>query len=61
MPSINQSETETVLRLLRSAVDRWPEFDSDAPVNGAELVEWFALWRAGVKASFEFIEKRKQS
>ena len=35
--------------LLRRVVDDWPEFDCDESVNGADLVEWFALFRADTK------------
>ncbi|NOG53198.1 MAG: hypothetical protein HND57_02525 [Planctomycetes bacterium] len=36
-------------RLLQEAIDRWPEFESDEQVNGADLVDWFSQWRARVK------------
>ena len=33
-------------QLLAEAVGRWPEFDNPTiPVNGGDLVEWFAGWR----------------
>ena len=35
--------------LLRRAVEDWPPFDSDEPVNGGDLVEWFAIFRADAK------------
>jgi hypothetical protein len=35
--------------LLRRAVDDWPQFDGAEPVNGGDLVEWFALFRADAK------------
>ena len=35
--------------LLRRAVEDWPQFDSDEPVNGGDLVEWFATFRADAK------------
>ena len=35
--------------LLRRAVEDWPQFDSDEPVNGGDLVEWFASFRANAK------------
>ena len=35
--------------LLRRAVDDWPQFDGDEPVNGGYLVEWFASFRANAK------------
>ncbi len=31
--------------LLRRAVEAWPQFDADEPVDGADLVDWFAEWR----------------
>ncbi|MDH7796389.1 hypothetical protein QBC99_002452 [Beijerinckia sp. GAS462] len=37
--------------LLHDLVEAWPEFDDDeTPVNGADLVEWFAGFREQVKA-----------
>jgi hypothetical protein len=38
------------LGLLRKAIRDWPQFDSDADVNGADLVDWFADYRAQAKA-----------
>jgi hypothetical protein len=35
--------------LLRRAVENWPQFDGDEPVNGGDLVEWFAAFRADAK------------
>jgi len=35
--------------LLRRAVEDWPQFDGDEPVNGGDLVEWFAIFRANAK------------
>ena len=36
--------------LLRQAINAWPQFDSDQDVSGADLAEWFALWRRKAKA-----------
>jgi hypothetical protein len=30
-------------------VENWPQFDGDEPVNGGDLVEWFAAFRADAK------------
>lgn len=35
--------------LLRRAVEDWPQFDGDEAVNGGDLVEWFAVFRADAK------------
>jgi len=35
--------------LLRRAVQDWPQLDGDEPVNGGDLVEWFAIFRANAK------------
>ena len=35
--------------LLRRAVEDWPQFDGDESVNGGDLVEWFAIFRADAK------------
>lgn len=39
-----------MLGLLSQAVSDWPQFESDEEVSGADLVDWFAQWRQGVKA-----------
>lgn len=39
--------------LLQRAIDDWPEFDTDEPVDGADLVEWFAEWREQAKKVLE--------
>jgi len=39
-----------LLELTVAAVDAWPQFDTGAPVDGADLVEWFGEWRAKVNA-----------
>ena len=31
--------------MLRRAVKRFPEFDTNESVSGGDLVEWFAEWR----------------
>lgn len=36
-------------RLLREAVDEWPQFDGEQAVAGADLVSWFGAWRARVQ------------
>lgn len=58
---MNQSHVETMRRLLQSAVDSTTEFDTDQEISGADLVEWFALWRSGVKATLEFIAKEESN
>jgi len=35
--------------LLEYALDSWPQFDTDEPVNGGDLVDWFGEWRIHVK------------
>ena len=34
---------------LAEAVTAWPEFDTDEPVNGPDLVEWFGQYREQAK------------
>ena len=34
---------------LAEAVTAWPEFDTDEPVNGQDLVEWFGQYREQAK------------
>jgi len=36
------SVDDTAVRLLRSAIDRWPEIGSEKSINGAECVDWLA-------------------
>lgn len=31
--------------LIREALFNWPQFESDAEVNGGDMVEWFGEWR----------------
>ena len=44
---------EHMLRLLRIAIESWPQFDTDASVNGGDLVEWFGEWRQQVKEALD--------
>ena len=41
---------EWMQRLLQNAIDAWPQFETDEPVNGGDLVDWFGEWRLNVKA-----------
>jgi hypothetical protein len=36
-------------RLVRDAVEQWPQFDGDEEVGGADMVEWFCNWRERAK------------
>lgn len=60
-----------MLAALRKALDDWPQFDAESaplapgcipdevePVNGGDLVEWFAQWRETAKAVFAKAEGR---
>jgi hypothetical protein len=40
---------ELLRGLLEQAIHAWLQFDSDEPISGAELVEWFANWRRQVQ------------
>lgn len=39
---------------MEKAVTEWPGLDSDDEVSGADLVEWFAEWRATAKELVEW-------
>lgn len=42
--------------LLSEAAEIWAEqFDGDTQVSGADLVEWFALWRVAAKEALSSI------
>ncbi len=43
-------EADQMHKLLKDAIDAWPQFETDTPVNGGDLVDWFAQWRLSVKA-----------
>lgn len=60
-----------MLAALRKALDDWPQFDAESallapgcipdefePVNGGDLVEWFAQWRETAKAAIAKAEGR---
>ena len=38
-----------LLQHARKLVNRWPQFDKDAAVSGADLVEWFSEYREKTK------------
>jgi len=40
-----------LLDTLERAIARWPEFDSDAEISGAELVDWFGAFRENCKTA----------
>lgn len=42
--------------LLQEAIIQWPQFDSDSQVSGADLVDWFALWRTNAKLAINGFE-----
>jgi hypothetical protein len=46
---ITWDDTELARDLLAEAVNAWPEFDDEREVSGADLVEWFAEFRAKCK------------
>ena len=41
-------------RLLQNAIDAWPQFETDEPVNGGDLVDWFGEWLLNVKKFLVF-------
>ena len=43
----------TPTELLQKALDDWPEFDTDEPVDGADLVEWFGKFREECKEALK--------
>ena len=47
------SDAEQMQRLLQVAIDAWPQFDTDEPVNGGDLVDWFGEWRQQVKEALD--------
>jgi len=43
-----------IRELLNEATDAWAaQFDAGAPVSGADLLEWFALWRVAAQDALE--------
>jgi hypothetical protein len=54
---MNTAQEQNTRRLLENAVHGWPEFDRDQEVSGADLVEWFAQWRAEAKAALADIDR----
>ncbi len=46
-------DVEQIRQLLQDAIDAWPQFDADEPVNGGDLVEWFGEWRQQVKKELD--------
>lgn len=42
-------KTPDTLPMLRRVVTEWRQFDRNEPVNGGDLVEWFARYRRDVK------------
>ncbi len=44
---------EQMRQLLQDAIDAWPQFDTDEPVNGGDLVEWFGEWREQAKKQLD--------
>ena len=45
----NDPDPAWMLRMLEDALESWPQFDTGDPVNGGDLVDWFAQWRLYVK------------
>jgi len=52
-PAVNQPVRIELRVLVDTAVKQWTEFDTDEPVNGAQLVEWFANWRELAKIALK--------
>lgn len=46
-------DPERIQELLEDALKSWPQFDTDEPVNGGDLVEWFSEWRRQVKEALD--------
>lgn len=42
---------DTPRQILQAAIDRWPEIETEEPINGADCVEWLG----------EFIEEAKEA
>jgi hypothetical protein len=41
-----------LLRLMRAALEHESQaFEADAPIDGADFLDWFADWRERVKAA----------
>lgn len=38
-----------MVQLLSETISKWPQFDTDEPVPGSEMVDWFSQWRERVK------------
>lgn len=34
-----------LLAALKRAMEAWPDWENDEPVNGGDMVEWFGEWR----------------
>lgn len=47
-PELVGPPTVALFSKLREPVEEWPQFEGDDEVSGADLVEWFAIWRASV-------------
>jgi hypothetical protein len=58
---MNQPVPHDLRLLVDTAVKQWSEFDNDEPINGAQLVEWFATWRALAKIALEQSEEANAS
>ncbi len=53
-----ESKETAYRRLLEQAVDDWPQFDGEGEASGSALVDWFATWRAAVRAALGLPEPR---
>lgn len=42
-----------LIGLLAEPLADWPQFESNTPVPGADLVDWFADWRQRLKATID--------
>jgi hypothetical protein len=45
-----------LLALLNEAVERWPQFETDEHVPGADLVDWFGAWLDKVRPVLAQVE-----
>lgn len=40
-----------MLAPLKQALEAWPDWENNEPVNGGDMVEWFGTWRETVKTA----------
>ena len=51
--------TQQFLNHASQLVDRWPQFDGDEDVSGADLVEWFGQYRKATKKLLQSASQEK--